>query len=50
LLEIPDMTKEYKFIRISPETHKELESMGMMRDSFEDVIKKLIKFYKENKK
>jgi predicted CopG family antitoxin len=44
------MTKEYKFIRISPETHKELEELGTMRDSFEDVIKRLIKFYKENKK
>lgn len=48
MYETPDMAKEYKTIRISPETHRELEEMGRMRDSYEDVIKRLLKFYKEN--
>lgn len=50
MLEIPDMTKEYKLIRISPETHKKLEDLGSKRDSFEDIIKRLLKSYEEKQK
>jgi hypothetical protein len=44
------LAKEFKLIKISPETHKELEDLGTKRDSFDTIIKRIVKFYKENKK
>lgn len=40
---------DFKIIKLSPETHKELQKLGMKGETFDDVIKKLIKFYKEHK-
>jgi hypothetical protein len=44
------LVKEFKIIKISPETHKELEDLGTKRDSFDSIIQRIMKFYKENKK
>jgi hypothetical protein len=38
---------EFKIIKVSPEHHKELQKLGMKGDTFDDIIKKLIKEYKE---
>lgn len=35
-------------INIKNSTKKELEEIGNMRDSFDDVVKKLIDFWNEN--
>ena len=39
-----------KTIKISEETHTELNNIGVRGESFEDIVKRLIKVYKENKK
>lgn len=39
-----------KTIKISEETHAELNSIGVRGESFENIVKRLIKFYKENNK
>ena len=38
---------EFKIIKVSPETHKELLKLGMKGETFDDIIKKLIKEHKE---
>jgi hypothetical protein len=38
---------EFKIIKVSPETHKELQKLGMKGDTFDDIVKKLIKEHKE---
>jgi hypothetical protein len=40
---------EFKIIKVSPETHKELQKLGMKGDTFDDIIKKLIKEHKERR-
>ncbi len=46
----PSLTEEVtdiKIIKVSPETHKELQKLGMKGDTFDDIVKKLIKEHKE---
>jgi hypothetical protein len=38
---------DFKIIKVSPETHKELQKLGVKGDTFDDIIKKLIKEHKE---
>jgi hypothetical protein len=40
---------DFKIIKVSLETHKELQKLGMKGETFDEVIKKLVKFYKEHK-
>ena len=37
-----------KTIKLSEETHSELNSVGFRGESFDDIVARLIKFYKEN--
>jgi hypothetical protein len=41
---------DFKIIKVSPETHKELQKLGMKGETFDDVIKKLIKEHKERQR
>jgi predicted CopG family antitoxin len=36
-----------KTIKLSEETHSELNSVGYRGESFDDIVARLIKFYKE---
>jgi len=38
---------ERKIIKVSPETHKELLKLGAKGETFDDIIKRLIKEHKE---
>jgi predicted CopG family antitoxin len=42
--QIPDLVKTLK---ISDETHKELSKLGTLGETYEDVIKKLMKHWKK---
>lgn len=39
----------FKSIKISDETHKKLESIGKVKETFEDVIKRLLDNYLKDK-
>jgi hypothetical protein len=38
---------EFKIVKVSPETHKDLLKLGKKGETFDDIIKKLIKEHKE---
>ena len=38
---------EFKIIKVSPGTHKELQNIGTKGETFDDVIKRLIKEHTE---
>lgn len=44
------MTNEYQTIPVKPETKKSLDELGSFGESYDELIKKIIKFYKEKKK
>lgn len=50
MLEENNLVKEYKPLKISPESHQDLMDLGKKGESFDEIIKRLIRFYKENKK
>jgi hypothetical protein len=50
MLEEQDLAKEYKPLKVSPETHRELTNLGKKNESYDEIIKRLIIFYKENQK
>jgi predicted CopG family antitoxin len=39
-----------KTIKLSEETHSELNSVGLRGESFDEIVARLIKFYKEKHK
>ena len=39
----------FKSIKISDETHKKLESIGKVKETFDDVIKRLLDNYSKEK-
>ena len=45
---IKGMLSMVKTIKLSEETHSELNSVGYRGESFDDIVARLIKFYKEN--
>jgi hypothetical protein len=42
-----DVGTDFKIIKVSPETHKKLQKLGMKGETFDDIIKKLIKEHEE---
>ena len=45
--EVTQGVADFKIIKVSPETHKELQNLGTKGETFDDVIKRLINEYKE---
>ena len=41
--------KKEKNIKVADEVHKELGQTGTLKEDYGDVVKRLIKFYKENR-
>lgn len=39
-----------KLVKLKDDTHTELNEIGLRGESFDDIIKRLIKFYKEKNK
>jgi predicted CopG family antitoxin len=37
-----------KTLKLSDETHRDLSKLGTLDETYEDVLKRLIKFWKEN--
>ena len=47
-LEGIEVAGKFTTIKVSTETRDELSQLGTMSDSYDSVIKKLVKYYKEN--
>ena len=41
------MNKQTPLIRLSEETKQELDKIGTFKESYEDVVKRLLEIYKE---
>ena len=39
-----------KTLRVRDDTHKELSELGVYGETMDDIIKKVVDFYKQNKK
>ena len=43
-----EVAGKFTTIKVSTETRDELSQLAFMNDSYDSVIKKLVKYYKEN--
>ena len=44
------MSQEWKFLRIKKELHDELTNLGSKSESYNDIVQRILEFYKENNK
>jgi hypothetical protein len=44
---VEEEVANFKIVKVSPDTHKELQKLGLKGDTFDDIIRKLIKEHKE---
>ena len=42
---IPD--KDKKIVKLHPDVHKELGELGQFGETYNDIVKRLIKYYKD---
>jgi hypothetical protein len=40
--------KKYVTVRLEADVHKELNEIGLRGESFSDIVRRVIKFYKEH--